>query len=122
MADYPGWTRARKGGVGDSREHERKVTQARKPVPGAPILIVGRSPWTAADAPVGLACALQDGDIVVPAAGRGRPGPEGTPTRGSAPQFHAGFAALGKLSGIGQEGLCPRIVMGKYGRGRRLPI
>src|ERR1019366_2477155 len=25
----------------------------------------------------------------------------------SAPQFHAGFAALGKLSGIGQEGLCP---------------
>src|ERR1019366_3041139 len=29
--------------------------------------------------------ALQDADVVVPAAGRGRPGPEGTPTRGSAP-------------------------------------
>src|ERR1035441_2844465 len=30
--------------------------------------------------------ALPGADVVVPAAGRGRPGPEGTPTWGSAPQ------------------------------------
>src|SRR5258707_88400 len=47
----------------------------------ASTLAVGRTPWSAADAPVGPARALPDA-IVVPAAGRGRP----ARTRGSAPR------------------------------------
>src|ERR1035441_1457066 len=41
-------------------------------------LMVGRSPWTAADAPVGL-LALCKTDSVVSAAGRGRPARTGGP-------------------------------------------
>src|ERR1035438_900232 len=70
------------------------------PSHGQSASMVGRTPWSAADAPVGLLapCKMM---IVVPDAGRGRPGPEGTPTRGSAPplppDLHSGknYVALG---------------------------
>ena len=67
------------------------------PTTTLPALIVGSPPGLRPTPP--SACwRLHDADIVVPAAGRGRP----ARTRGSAPQTLAGFPVLGKLCGIGQ--------------------
>src|ERR1035438_7296126 len=82
--------------------------------------MVGHSLWSRGPLwgrrPRRPARAVLDADSVVPAAGRGRPGPEGTPTRGAAPPMPRHSHSLVKKGGIGQWWL-PRDLSDGHGHG-----